>query len=307
MLDYKITISVGAIILLIILLIVMILCSEGYINTQRNERNESDEIRENFPQSAMNVLYSDANGNLSSTNDLGLQNLTTIGNAQIGGNLSVLRKRLTFSNADDINHAIYNNVYNIDGQGGWDGMKMNVYEGLDVRTGNANGVTPTTMLSVRNGSVSTTGALSAGSISTTGSLSAGNTSVGTLSAGNTSVGGLSASSISTNGNLGISGTLAIPAYTNVKNTLDDLYAKISALDTKFDTLNGKAVKYDDEVYSYATDGWMGRTKYRRWGHCDACTNYGSDFILSDMENNATTNASTTRFVFKKTPATAPIN
>ena len=39
--------------------------------------NEEDEIVENFPQPApQNVMYSDANGNLATTTDLGLQNLT---------------------------------------------------------------------------------------------------------------------------------------------------------------------------------------------------------------------------------------
>ena len=35
----------------------------------------------------------------------------------------------------DWNHAIYNNYSNLDGQGGWDGLKMNVYAGLNVRYG----------------------------------------------------------------------------------------------------------------------------------------------------------------------------
>lgn len=46
------------------------------------------------------------------------------------------RGRLNFSSlANDNNHVIYNNVYNIDGEGAWDGIKMNVYEGLDIRSG----------------------------------------------------------------------------------------------------------------------------------------------------------------------------
>jgi len=54
------------------------------------------------------------------------------------GNLHTNRGRLAFSNtATDPNHSIYNNYVNIDGEGVWDGMKMNVFAGLDVRTGNA--------------------------------------------------------------------------------------------------------------------------------------------------------------------------
>lgn len=54
------------------------------------------------------------------------------------GNLHTQRGRLAFSNtAGDPNHTIYNNCNNIDGEGAWDGMKMNVYAGLDVRVGDA--------------------------------------------------------------------------------------------------------------------------------------------------------------------------
>lgn len=53
-----------------------------------------------------------------------------------GGNLHTNRGRLAFSSTSgDANHTIYNNYLNIDGEGGWDGMKMNVYAGLRVRTG----------------------------------------------------------------------------------------------------------------------------------------------------------------------------
>jgi hypothetical protein len=65
-----------------------------------------------------------------------------------GGNLHTNRGRLAFSStAGDANHTIYNNYNNIDGEGSWDGMKMNVYNGLDVRTGAFNA--STTVLQVR--------------------------------------------------------------------------------------------------------------------------------------------------------------
>jgi hypothetical protein len=54
------------------------------------------------------------------------------------GNLHTNRGRLAFSStATDVNHTIYNNYLNIDGEGVWDGMKMNVYNGLNIRVGNA--------------------------------------------------------------------------------------------------------------------------------------------------------------------------
>lgn len=52
-----------------------------------NEYDYENEIVENFPQPApMNVMYSDANGNLATTTDLGLQNLTVTGDAQFNAN-----------------------------------------------------------------------------------------------------------------------------------------------------------------------------------------------------------------------------
>lgn len=255
----------------------------GYEENGYDYEKEEDEIVENFPQPApMNVMYSDANGNLATTTDLGLQNLTVTGdpnakdgssmlvngganfkpaisinapvvpeslysihfgdgkdvhnrqtgigyikgqpNAKFGAtrgtlathihrdddyqiitsgwdpifalkggsgdafikgslsnggnmstskNLHTQRNRVCFSDtASDPNHSIYNNYTNIDGEGGWDGMKMNTYAGLDIRTGNASGAVPATRLSVRdtgisvNGDAVVGGKLSAGSINT---------------------------------------------------------------------------------------------------------------------------------------------
>jgi hypothetical protein len=80
-----------------------------------------------------------------SANSVGTTQLTVYGNANL------YRNRLIFSDAlTDFNHSIYNNMMNLDNEGGWDGMKMNVYNGLWVRTGNAAGVTPTTGLFVNS-------------------------------------------------------------------------------------------------------------------------------------------------------------
>lgn len=74
------------------------------------------------------------------------------GNSASGtSNIHTSRGRLAFSHtATDPNHTIYNNWANIDGEGNWDGMKMNVYSGLWVRTGNANGRVPTTAFYIDN-------------------------------------------------------------------------------------------------------------------------------------------------------------
>ncbi len=63
------------------------------------------------------------------------------------GNISLEKKkkfhtnrgRIAFSNsATDSNHTIYNNYLDIDNEGKWDGMKINCYNGLDIRTGDVN-------------------------------------------------------------------------------------------------------------------------------------------------------------------------
>jgi len=69
----------------------------------------------------------------------------------VSGNVHTNRGRIAFSNtATDVNHTIYNNYNNIDGEGVWDGMKMNVYQGLSIRVGQANSATPTTAFHVNS-------------------------------------------------------------------------------------------------------------------------------------------------------------
>jgi hypothetical protein len=58
------------------------------------------------------------------------------------GNTCLFRNRLIFSNAiNDFNHCIYNNGFNVDSQGAWDGMKFNVYAGAWFRVGNVGATT----------------------------------------------------------------------------------------------------------------------------------------------------------------------
>lgn len=50
--------------------------------------------------------------------------------------IDVNRGRISFSgNLLDDNHCIYNNYLNLDGGGRWDGIKINCFEGLRIRTG----------------------------------------------------------------------------------------------------------------------------------------------------------------------------
>ncbi len=48
------------------------------------------------------------------------------------------RGGLFFAMAGDFNHAVYNNLSNIDGEGAWDGAKWNVTAGLNIRVGAGN-------------------------------------------------------------------------------------------------------------------------------------------------------------------------
>lgn len=60
--------------------------------------------------------------------------LTVAGSISTSGNLHTNRHRLVFSGGPtDPNHTIYNNYSNLDGEGSWDGMKINAYLGLIVR------------------------------------------------------------------------------------------------------------------------------------------------------------------------------
>jgi hypothetical protein len=75
-----VSLSVLGVIIGVIVFIVMRRSEEAFSTS-------SDKIVENFPQSVpMNVMYSDASGNLGTTIDLGLQNLTVNGDSLVTGN-----------------------------------------------------------------------------------------------------------------------------------------------------------------------------------------------------------------------------
>jgi trimeric autotransporter adhesin len=96
----------------------------------------------------------------------------------ISSNLSLNDTRLTFKLLSDSNHMIYNNADNKDGEGVWDGMKWNTFNGFWIRGGNANGATPTTIMYGSNN-----GNVGIGTASPTYKLDvAGNVNVGSTSA-----------------------------------------------------------------------------------------------------------------------------
>jgi hypothetical protein len=173
----------------------------------------------------------DSNGNLGIGNTAPTRMLTvgavanpspsSVGTTAITsyGNIYLHRNRLIFSNADtDWNHSIYNNYYNLDGEGSWDGLKMNVFNGLSVRVGNAGGVTPTTALYVN---------------------SSGNVGLGTTNINNR---------LEVSGN--ISATGDITGFNNasdirLKKNIKPLYSSLSIIES----LNPVTFTWKDDIYN----------------------------------------------------------
>jgi hypothetical protein len=81
---------VSIIMITIVLIVVFVKKEKFTYGYGMNSINDTYEIKENFPQPAMNVMYSDATGNLSTTQDLGLQNLTVASDSKFGGNVNTL-------------------------------------------------------------------------------------------------------------------------------------------------------------------------------------------------------------------------
>ena len=80
---------------------------------------EEDEIVENFPQPApMNVMYSDANGNLATTTDLGVEYITVTRDSIVKGD-SVINGKLSingWSNVKDTLSDIYARIAAVEGR-----------------------------------------------------------------------------------------------------------------------------------------------------------------------------------------------
>lgn len=181
------------------------------LDGKETKENEGKyEIREDFPQtSPMNVLYSDSLGNLSSTDDLGLKNLTITENGAL-----LLGNKFRFNaNRDAYLDDDYLRLMNKDNNGyggGFAGSK--IYGKNSVQSDG----TMSAAGALSAGSISTSGALSARSISTTGAVNAGSISTtGAVNAGSVSTNGLEISkTISDNNNYGllIKYTNTEPAY-----------------------------------------------------------------------------------------------
>jgi hypothetical protein len=64
---------------------------------------------------------------------------TTLGDVSFGGisleRWGYPRGGLWFALLGDLNHALYNNLHDLDGEGAFDGMKWNVFDGLRIRSG----------------------------------------------------------------------------------------------------------------------------------------------------------------------------
>jgi hypothetical protein len=97
-----------------------------------------------------NLCLQSEGGNVGIGTNSPQSTLHVNGTLYTNGNLCVHRSRLSFATLADLNHSIYNNQTNSDGEGPWDGIKMNVYGGLSVRVGNANGATPTTAMYINS-------------------------------------------------------------------------------------------------------------------------------------------------------------
>jgi len=87
------------IVILLIAIVVIIIKTRNTDNTPvptlmkelftSDTSDTSDNTIENFPQNPMNIMYSDSNGNLSSSTDLTIQNLTVNGDSVVSGNSTV--------------------------------------------------------------------------------------------------------------------------------------------------------------------------------------------------------------------------
>jgi len=95
-------------------------------------------------------LVFDKKGNVAIGKPIGKEKEYTldVAGTVVADKLSVSRdskKRggLFFAYPGDLNHAIYNNFSNLDGEGTWDGAKWNTFEGLNIRVGNRSAKPPT--------------------------------------------------------------------------------------------------------------------------------------------------------------------
>lgn len=81
--------KIALIVIAICVVVVAVIAFSTKNETFEYKEYEYENVVENFPTAVQNILTSDANGNLSVTSDVGLQNLTVASDTNIGGNLAV--------------------------------------------------------------------------------------------------------------------------------------------------------------------------------------------------------------------------
>lgn len=135
-----------------------------------------EDFVENFPQPApMNVMYSDANGNLATTTDLGLQNLTIAGGkdaALLLGNKFRFNANKDFSGDDEwlrMSNAD-NTGYSGGGKGGFAAQNLYAADTIYAQTSNIRGNSSVAGNSTVNGNSSISGNSSVSGISTTSNI-----------------------------------------------------------------------------------------------------------------------------------------
>ena len=160
------------VVVVIVGIIVLIIKMRG--SEEAFSPSDKKEIVENFPQSTpMNVMYSDSNGNLGTTTDLGLQNLTVKGESNLNGNVlsgdvfgggsQVKTETIVAGQAYGGRlHLLGDNVYVM--------AKNGVHIATDPNSRNPWGASNGNL--TVDGGAAVGGAVSAGSINTGGSLSA---------------------------------------------------------------------------------------------------------------------------------------
>ena len=117
----------------------------GWVNNEnyiRNKTTQDGELLVNGPLNVNGTANVNGSANVSS-------------HLVAAGDLVTNRQRIRFWDvaSDHSNHTIYNNNSNIDGEGVYDGIKMNVYAGLKIRTGNANGTVPAEIVNIQGDSI----------------------------------------------------------------------------------------------------------------------------------------------------------
>jgi hypothetical protein len=150
----------------LVFILVIGICILLFVTSSSCSRNMEHFDAASDAKAAVNAVYQADVGAIRTLADVAAKlqagNFTVPSHLISTGDLVTTRQRLRFwdeSASDHSNHTIYNNYKDIDGEGSFDGMKMNVYAGLKIRTGNANGVVPKEVVNVNNNGMGVAGVL----------------------------------------------------------------------------------------------------------------------------------------------------